>query len=95
LGAEIAWPAIPVDAALDGLPAARRVALSLAGGDDYELLFCAAPARREALAAAAGALGLRITRIGRIAAGAGLRVHDADGTTVPIDARSFDHFRTA
>jgi thiamine-monophosphate kinase len=95
LGAEIDWPAVPVDAALDGLPAARRVALSLAGGDDYELLFCAAPARREALAAAAGALGLRITRIGRIEAGAGLRVRDADGRTVPIDARSFDHFRTA
>ena len=52
----------------------RRVAIAhLAnGGDDYEILFTAAPAMRAALTEAADDIGLRLTRIGRVAAGAGL-----------------------
>jgi len=65
----------------------------LAGGDDYELLFTAAPAMRAAVANA-GVLGsTRVTRIGHILAEPGLRVVDEQG--MPVDAsrwHSFDHF---
>lgn len=44
----------------------------LYGGDDYELLFTAAPSARDAIAAAGAAIDLPVTRIGRAVAGAGL-----------------------
>ena len=65
----------------------------LSGGDDYELVFTAAPRRREALDALAGELGLPLSRIGTIEAGdAKLVVRDAEGEPVPY-RRSYDHFR--
>ena len=65
----------------------------LSGGDDYELVFTAAPRRREALDALAGELGLPLSRIGTIEAGdAKLVVRNAEGEPVPY-RRSYDHFR--
>lgn len=71
----------------------------LAGGDDYELVFTAAPAQRDAVAAAARASHTTVTRIGHIDAstvGAGmkpnLRLVDAYGVLVPNRYASFDHF---
>lgn len=58
----------------------------LSGGDDYELLFTAAQAKRPALQAIAG-----IARIGSINAGGGLKIVDADGNPMHYKA-SFDHF---
>lgn len=92
VGAEIDWPAVPLAPGLAQLAQAERVALALAGGDDYELLFTAAPAAREAIAALGRAQGLRVSRIGRIVAGTGVRVLDAGGLPIDIDARSYDHF---
>jgi thiamine-monophosphate kinase len=65
----------------------------LAGGDDYELVFTAQAARRQAVQAAAARAQTPVTRIGRIEAQPGLRLVDAQGT--PVSARhlrSFDHF---
>jgi thiamine-monophosphate kinase len=93
LGATLSWPAVPVDGALSGLPDARRAALALAGGDDYELLFTALPAQRAALAAIAAAGGLTLSRIGTIDPQPGLRILAADGRPMTLHARSFDHFR--
>jgi len=93
LGATLSWPEVPVDPVLDGLPEAGRVALALSGGDDYELLFTAAPDRRGDVAAIAAALGLKLSRIGRIDAESGLRLVAADGRPMRIHARGFDHFR--
>ena len=65
----------------------------LSGGDDYELVFTAAPRRRETLEALAGELGLALTRIGSIEGDdAKLVVRDADGEAMPY-RRSYDHFR--
>jgi thiamine-monophosphate kinase len=64
----------------------------LSGGDDYELLFTAAPARAAAVAAAAAAGGVPVTRIGRIEAEPGLRLVDGAGHAVPHRYPSFDHF---
>jgi thiamine-monophosphate kinase len=93
LGATIDWPAVPVDAALDGLPEARRAELALGGGDDYELLFTAPAGRRDEIVAIGAALGLTLTRIGLIDARPGLRLFDADGRPMSLHVRSFDHFR--
>lgn len=65
---------------------------ALTGGDDYELLFTAAPAQRAAVLAAAQQAGLQVTRIGHIDAEAGLRWRDLQGHTAALVSRSFDHF---
>jgi thiamine-monophosphate kinase len=63
----------------------------LSGGDDYELVFTAPPARRAALDLLAVELGLALTRVGTIEAGSGLSILDAKGK--PIAHRGgFDHF---
>lgn len=82
-------PPLPadIDAAL-----ARRC--QLAGGDDYELLFLAAPAQRDELAALADTLQLPLSRIGRTITGptGACTVFAADGQPLPIDHWGYDHF---
>ena len=70
----------------------RRLDYVLAGGDDYELAFTAAAARRDAVSAAAQAAGTPVTRIGRIEAQTGLRLIDAQGRAITRHFGSFDHF---
>ncbi|MEN7429530.1 thiamine-phosphate kinase [Chromobacterium sp. TRC.1.1.SA] len=73
---------------------ARReecLACLTAGGDDYELVFTAPPARRAAIEAAASGL-CRVTRIGRVLEGRGARLLDAAGRTVELDKKGYDHF---
>lgn len=65
---------------------------TLAGGDDYELAFTAAPTRRAAVQATARQAGVAVTRIGRITAAPGLRLLDARGHAVCARYASFDHF---
>jgi thiamine-monophosphate kinase len=64
---------------------AARIAAATAG-DDYELLFAAAPARSEALLALSEALGLPFTRIGRFGEGSGLSLRH-QGAPVDVPAR--------
>ena len=68
---------------------------ALAGGDDYELLFCAPPAAEAAVAAAALASQTAVTCIGRIEAEPGLRLRDAQGQLLANPYASYDHFRPA
>lgn len=70
----------------------QRRTLALSGGDDYELLFCAAPAQRAAVRQAAQSSQTPVTRIGQIEAAAGLRLVDRHGQTLPHRYASFDHF---
>ena len=65
----------------------------LSGGDDYELVFTAAADERPALEALARELGLALTRIGAVVAGAPrLEVRDEHGA--PLEHRGgYDHFR--
>ena len=72
--------------------ARSRLSFVLSGGDDYELLFTAAPHQRDAVEQAARRCSTRATRIGRIDAARGCRVVDAQGRPVPVSFESFDHF---
>jgi thiamine-monophosphate kinase len=67
----------------------------LSGGDDYELVFTAAPAQAAAVAAAAQASGTPVRRIGRIETQTGLRLVDAHGQPVAFAGQGFDHFASA
>jgi len=64
-----------------------------AGGDDYELVFCAPPAQREAVAHAAEQTCTTVTRVGTIVNEPGCRMRDAQGQLRPNPYGSFDHFR--
>ena len=92
VGAEVHVDALPRSAVLAAQPLRLQHECLLAGGDDYELLFTAAPARRAAVAAAARHVGVAATRCGVITAAAGLRVVDTVGRTVATPWHGFDHF---
>jgi thiamine-monophosphate kinase len=92
VAAEIDLAALPVAPALAGLPEAARLECLLSGGDDYELLFTAPEAARDQVLGAGAAARTPVQRIGRIIAGAGLRLLGPDGREQPMDGRSYDHF---
>lgn len=93
VGARVEVGALPRSTLLARLPDAVQRLCLLHGGDDYELLFSAAPERAEAVRAAAHAAAVAVTRIGRIEAGRALTVVDAQGRRLDVEARGFDHFR--
>jgi thiamine-monophosphate kinase len=64
----------------------------LAGGDDYELCFTAAPAQRAAVQALASELKLPLCRVGSMAAGQGVQVLDATGQPLALVQTGFNHF---
>ena len=64
----------------------------LSGGDDYELVFTAAPEQRAAVQAAAHSSQTPVTRIGQIDAEPGLRLYEPDGSLLQHQFASFDHF---
>jgi thiamine-monophosphate kinase len=84
--------AVPLLACGEHVPQALRLDFVISGGDDYELLFTAPPAKGEAVQRAAREAGTRVTRIGRIDGERGLRVIDANGRQVAHAFASFDHF---
>jgi thiamine-monophosphate kinase len=88
VGAEIRVELLPLSAA--GLAGAQEAALS--GGDDYELLFTAPAARRNAIAHLGQRLDLMLTRIGRVEDGSDVRVIDAQGQAIEPTARGWQHF---
>ena len=74
------------------LSAAQQLDYVLAGGDDYELAFCAPFEARAAVQAAAEKSQTPVTRIGCTQAQTGLRLRQIDGTFLAQKSKSFDHF---
>lgn len=81
-----------ISVAMQSLPFVRRLDMALAGGDDYELLFTAAPEQAEAVQHAANEADVSVTCIGRITTGSGLQVLDLQGVPMSRRFASFDHF---
>jgi thiamine-monophosphate kinase len=98
VGAALELTAIPRSKALDRQLAspAHDIALQclLAGGDDYELCFTAAPSHDARVAALSEALGLPLHRAGTIVAAPGLMVRDSSGCPLPRLPHAYDHFAT-
>lgn len=69
----------------------RKVDLDFAlhGGEDYELLFTARPKAR----IPAQIAGVRITRIGEITRGRGIKLVDTDGAISTLQPRGWQHFQ--
>lgn len=92
VGATVDADALPRSALLAAQPRALQLECVVAGGDDYELLFTAPPARRDAVLQAGQRAGVDVSRCGRIEAEPGLRLVDGDGRPLAARFRAFDHF---
>ena len=86
--------ALPRSAVLGAQPLAQQRVCTLAGGDDYELVFSASRADANAVVDAAARAATPVTRIGCIEAGSGVRLVDAGGRPIENKYASFDHFRS-
>jgi thiamine-monophosphate kinase len=92
VGATVEVDAVPHSAWLAAQPLALKRECLLAGGDDYELVFTAAPGDAARVQEAARQAGTAVARIGHIDAAPGLRLVDAQGAAVTQRFTSFDHF---
>jgi thiamine-monophosphate kinase len=93
VGADLQLDDLPRSVWLAEQDATVQSTCLLAGGDDYELLFSAASARREDVLAAAHDARTPVHRIGQLGAAPGCRLWCSDGRRYagPVP-RSFDHF---
>lgn len=93
VGARVNVDAVPRSGVLRRQPVAIQKLCTLAGGDDYELVFTAPSSAAPRLQTLARELNLPLTRIGHIEAQPGLRLVDEQGQAVDNHFSSFDHFR--
>jgi thiamine-monophosphate kinase len=93
VGATVQADAVPASPVLARQGPARRRECTLAGGDDYELLFTAPADRAAAVEAAAVGCGVGVAAIGRIESAPGLRLVDAEGRALRAEFAGFDHFK--
>ncbi|STQ91319.1 thiamine-phosphate kinase [Iodobacter fluviatilis] len=91
-GAEVRLDAVPFVEDLHALPEHLRQEAFLAGGDDYELCFTAAPDQHKAIIALADELELGLTLVGKIIQGNTVHLLDASRQPLPIIFHGFDHF---
>ena len=92
VGATVNADALPRSAVLAAQPRALQRECTLAGGDDYELLFSAAPERDADVHAAGERAGVAVTCIGTLDTDLGLRIVDATGAAIDERFAAFDHF---
>jgi thiamine-monophosphate kinase len=94
VGAKIRQESIPVSSATNACVVTRpdRWAPILSGGDDYQILFAAPVAKREAISSTAVSTGTTVTRIGELTVDAKIAVLDAAGKPVDVSSTGFTHF---
>jgi len=92
VGARLDVDALPAGPILRQQTTSLRSNFTLAGGDDYELCFTAAPQRRAQILAAAAQVAVEVTRVGQIEAASGLRLFDSGDALLELTVTSFDHF---
>lgn len=93
VGATLRAEALPRSAWLLAQPLERQRLCTLSGGDDYELIFTAPPARHAQVLEAARAAATPVTRVGRLDAESGLRLLDGAGRPFNPGLRAYDHFK--
>ncbi len=93
VGAELYADLVPTASGLrQCLPGQTVYELTLAGGDDYELLFTAPPQARPAVLAAADSSRTPVARIGRINDTGYLKLLHDNGSELHLSQLGFDHF---
>lgn len=93
VGAEIRLADLPLSPEVsESLESGPDWALPLASGDDYELCFCIPERHREQILELQQRLDIRLTIVGRIMPGNGLRCPLENGSTRQLDASGYDHF---
>jgi thiamine-monophosphate kinase len=94
VGATIRQEKLPLSRAFRALAGKGGMRYALSGGEDYELLFCAAPQQRKRIETLGKQSGVAISRIGICEPTAnGIRVIDTAGAEVAIKAQGHDHFK--
>ena len=94
VGASIQQDTLPLSSAYRALAGKIGMRHALSGGEDYELLFCAAPRQRKRIDALGKQAGVSITRIGLcVPPASGIRVFATAGTEVIVKAQGHDHFK--
>ena len=73
------------------VPMAQQLELAATGGDDYELLFTAAPAATEQIRTLSRTLGLRLSAIGQVKEGQGVILHDSQGQVYQFRRQGWVH----
>lgn len=93
LAVHIAREDVPLSTAARGVLATKQQlwANVLGGGDDYELVMAVPPRKRAALHAAAGAAGVKVSKIGRFSSGKGVHLTIA-GREVRAPRKGYVHF---
>lgn len=69
--------------------------LRASAGDDYELCFTAPASQRQQVFESMASVAVRVTRIGYIRAGSGVRLVNGEGTVLATSRLGFDHFSAA
>lgn len=93
VSAELDAPLLPRSYALRELHGeAQSLEFALNGGDDYELCFTVPPEHLEQTLADLGRVGCGVTWIGRIVAGEGVRVRDAQRHWMTPEMKGWEHF---
>ena len=93
VGAELDADLVPTAPGLrQCLPEQTVYELTLAGGDDYELLFTAPPENRRQIQATAQTAQTPVHRIGKINHSGRLKILNAQGNEIHLPRAGFDHF---
>jgi len=94
VGAEICFADVPLSVEMRSLIATEPslVGEILAGGDDYELVFTAPPGTESQVRAASAVAQTPVYGIGKIVAGAGVRIEGPDGRPITLERLGFAHF---
>jgi thiamine-monophosphate kinase len=107
VAAQVDLAALPLSDAMRQVPQEQAVGFAVAGGDDYELCFTAAPDAAPAILAAGERVHVAVTCIGKVTAFNGVEAcveasgvrSDAgaiawmrNGIAVECNASAFDHF---
>jgi thiamine-monophosphate kinase len=91
-GARVRVDQIPLHAELASLSLDLRLEVVLAGGDEYELCFTAAPENRSMIRRLSLDLGLPLTIIGEMTGGERVELVDADDRPVHFKGQAHQHF---
>jgi len=92
VGARVELARLPLSDAYRADCGADPFAQALCGGEDYELLFCTPKGGEGEVEALFHRLGLRLSRIGEVTQGKGVRLFAPDDTPYLPTQGGFDHF---